>query len=628
MPTNGSVSAAQASTRAPSDLRRVTPVPSGVGRADVPRTSSGATAFDGLLSAARSRESRQAEAVSARQDTARTRSSRASQSSSRQAEKAAKSSSQKAARESTRSQQARAERAERSDRADQAEPADRAGRAESADHLESARRTERQDQVDPISRGERADRAKAAENRDIQANEDQGGEAASDVLAPGPGEAAGEGAVDSEASPGEANELDDAADTLDPIGSDSDEDVVVDEGEVELDAAVLLAEAGTTTLTNTGGPVALALADGAVEAEGEATDSQAAQAPQVLAAAGRSAAAVAGAKSPSASANASETPGDDTSAGAVDETEPGAIEIDDLLSDEADAQTEGDDLLAARLLGRSALPTAAQTGAAASGNGAADPLAQAADEAAEPVSSFDAADPALTTRGTIDPPAEGKSAGVEGKAGAGVSAEAVESPALPEGSKVAAAVVTDGANSTDQTEVDRVVVDAPPRSGATQSVAPVRSAPPAPALPPEIEFARGNHERIVTGISGQLLPNGGTMSLKLDPPELGALQVQISVRDGVVTASFQTSNEAATKLLSHSLAQLKSGLESAGVSVDKLAVQQAPRDNDSSSSRDSGQRQQQGGFDQQASQQREEQRREIMRRMWQRISGDPVDLVA
>ena len=75
--------------------------------------------------------------------------------------------------------------------------------------------------------------------------------------------------------------------------------------------------------------------------------------------------------------------------------------------------------------------------------------------------------------------------------------------------------------------------------------------------------------------------------IRLDPPELGALQVLVHMRDGAMTASFQTSSDDATKLLSHSLGQLKQVLESQGVSVDKLHVQQAPRDQQASNGDDS-----------------------------------------
>jgi flagellar hook-length control protein FliK len=154
------------------------------------------------------------------------------------------------------------------------------------------------------------------------------------------------------------------------------------------------------------------------------------------------------------------------------------------------------------------------------------------------------------------------------------------------------------------------------------------TAPPAPARP-EAEFAETNHDRIVTSLRSQLLPNGGTMHMRLDPPELGVLQVTVRMQDGVMTASFETSSDQATKLLSHSLGQLKTVLESQGVSVEKLHVQQTPKDQQANSNGEDRQHQhaQQDG---QSSTRQEQQRREMLRRMWRRlgIGNDPLDMVA
>jgi flagellar hook-length control protein FliK len=180
-------------------------------------------------------------------------------------------------------------------------------------------------------------------------------------------------------------------------------------------------------------------------------------------------------------------------------------------------------------------------------------------------------------------------------------------------------------------DVDRLTQLAQPATNhKTDSTVPVKPAttPPAPARP-EAEFAETNHDRIVTSLRSQLLPNGGTMHMRLDPPELGVLQVTVRMQDGAMTASFETSNDQATKLLSHSLGQLKTVLESQGVSVEKLHVQQTPKDQQASSNGEDRQHQhaQQDG---QSSTRQEQQRREMLRRMWRRlgIGHDPLDMVA
>jgi flagellar hook-length control protein FliK len=142
--------------------------------------------------------------------------------------------------------------------------------------------------------------------------------------------------------------------------------------------------------------------------------------------------------------------------------------------------------------------------------------------------------------------------------------------------------------------------------------------------PPEAQFAEANHAKIVSGIHGQLLPGGGSMHIRLDPPELGAVNVRVEMRDGVMTAAFETTNDQATKLLSHSLGDLKAALEAQGVSVEKLHVRQSDRQQSSSGDGRQSDRQQDSAA------QREQQRRDLMRRMWRRLMNgqDPLDLVA
>jgi flagellar hook-length control protein FliK len=162
---------------------------------------------------------------------------------------------------------------------------------------------------------------------------------------------------------------------------------------------------------------------------------------------------------------------------------------------------------------------------------------------------------------------------------------------------------------------------------------PATPAPAPPATPPaaharELDFAGANHDRIVTSLRTELLPNGGTMRIRLDPPELGALQVTVRMLDGVMTASFETSTEQATRMLSHTLGQLKQVLETQGVAVERLQVQQSARHEQGSSGNDDPQQRQPHPDDQSSRQ--EQQRREMLRRLWRRMGliHDPLDMVA
>jgi flagellar hook-length control protein FliK len=145
---------------------------------------------------------------------------------------------------------------------------------------------------------------------------------------------------------------------------------------------------------------------------------------------------------------------------------------------------------------------------------------------------------------------------------------------------------------------------------------------------PETRFATDNHEKIVSSVRTNLLPNGGTMQIRLDPPELGDLQLSIQMRDGVMSASFQTSSDQATHLLSHSLGELRASLEASGISVDKIHVEQAPRDAHARNDNPDARHNQDQTQDSPA--RRDQQRRETLQRMWRRLSegSDPLDLIA
>lgn len=155
---------------------------------------------------------------------------------------------------------------------------------------------------------------------------------------------------------------------------------------------------------------------------------------------------------------------------------------------------------------------------------------------------------------------------------------------------------------------------------------------PARPVPSERAFAAQNHDRIVTGVRTQLLPNGGSMQIRLNPENLGAMNITVSVVDGVVSAAFQTTSDEATKLLSHTLGQLKTALEGQGVSVDKIQVQQAPREVQTSRNDDGQQPRDNSEFRQQQQEtlRQQQERRHLLNRMWEHLAngGDPLDLVA
>lgn len=227
--------------------------------------------------------------------------------------------------------------------------------------------------------------------------------------------------------------------------------------------------------------------------------------------------------------------------------------------------------------------------------------------------------------------ARAQSSGVTATAGKGTAA--TNSPVAAQFAQVFHDVA-DGqgadkaANASDKTTVSLDNVLASAGADGAQAAKPTE----AKALPtverpqtPEARFAEVNHPTVVTAVKAQLLPNGGTLQLRLDPPDLGPLRLEVKMQDGEMSASFVTASDQATSLLTHSLGDLKHALEGAGISVDKLQVRQGSAEHFSDNT---DQRQQQGGAGDSSARQ-EQQRREMLNRMWQKVAGgDPLDLVA
>jgi flagellar hook-length control protein FliK len=78
--------------------------------------------------------------------------------------------------------------------------------------------------------------------------------------------------------------------------------------------------------------------------------------------------------------------------------------------------------------------------------------------------------------------------------------------------------------------------------------------------------------QIVRGLHAMMNQRGGAMTLRLDPPELGELRVQMTIARGVVTAEFHASTPQAQTLLERNMAALRHSLESQGLTVERLSV--------------------------------------------------------
>ena len=66
---------------------------------------------------------------------------------------------------------------------------------------------------------------------------------------------------------------------------------------------------------------------------------------------------------------------------------------------------------------------------------------------------------------------------------------------------------------------------------------------------------------------------GGQIRLRLSPPELGSMKLELTVRDGVMTAHVQTETEAARHMLLDNLPQLRDRLADHNIKIDHFNVE-------------------------------------------------------
>lgn len=85
----------------------------------------------------------------------------------------------------------------------------------------------------------------------------------------------------------------------------------------------------------------------------------------------------------------------------------------------------------------------------------------------------------------------------------------------------------------------------------------------------EARFTSG----VVRGLSALVNQRGGVMHMRLDPPDLGQLRIQMTITRGTVSAQFQAADAQAGALLEQNMGSLRTALERHGLSVERLAVQ-------------------------------------------------------
>lgn len=115
-----------------------------------------------------------------------------------------------------------------------------------------------------------------------------------------------------------------------------------------------------------------------------------------------------------------------------------------------------------------------------------------------------------------------------------------------------------------------------------------------------------NTARLTRGLANAVQQRGGAVTLRLTPPEMGTVRIQMQITGTNVSASFHAESASAQTLLTTQLAQLRTALESKGMSVERLSVQplaataqsnNANQSQNQSDTQQQGQSQQQGAND-------------------------------
>jgi len=137
---------------------------------------------------------------------------------------------------------------------------------------------------------------------------------------------------------------------------------------------------------------------------------------------------------------------------------------------------------------------------------------------------------------------------------------------------VAQGTAADTALPTTTQPAENAAAVAPPAPSPGSAAAPAAQAN-VPLPEPGTLDVDPNVSRVIRGMQGAMNQNGGSVTLRLSPPELGLVRIQMQIEHSQVVAQIHTQSESVRNLLSQQLGQLRHTLESQGLNVTRLQVQ-------------------------------------------------------
>jgi flagellar hook-length control protein FliK len=130
------------------------------------------------------------------------------------------------------------------------------------------------------------------------------------------------------------------------------------------------------------------------------------------------------------------------------------------------------------------------------------------------------------------------------------------------------------------TSASAAMAGSTPRSSGRITVPGAQTLPGAAAGPAPEGEGRGTRRTmpgVARGLETLALQRGGTLTMRLDPPSLGQLKLEMRMDGTRVTVLLTSASESARSLLRGNLGSLRLALEDRGMAVDRLAVESAAR---------------------------------------------------
>gem|GEM_PF-2010477 len=173
----------------------------------------------------------------------------------------------------------------------------------------------------------------------------------------------------------------------------------------------------------------------------------------------------------------------------------------------------------------------------------------------------------LATPGSVQPRTVGENAGAQPTMPSGEPAAAPMGVEAAQGEGEAAGGEAKADRPTDAKTADA----ASPRSGSTQAVESAeRRGEPGNSVD---ESERARFVQRVAKAFESAADRGGHVRLRLHPPELGSLRLELTVRNGQMHARLETETEAARNLLLDNLPELKERLAGHQIRVERFDVE-------------------------------------------------------